>query len=58
MRHTHATTMISTSFKTRSGCPENHPAFFDRVTFVGFILLSGHVIKRIYSVTMIIKIIA
>lgn len=47
---------ISTSFKTRSGCPESHPTFLDRVTSVGFILFRGHVIKRIYRVTMIVKI--
>lgn len=30
----HVCSMISTSFKTRSGCPEDHRAYFDQVTAV------------------------
>lgn len=54
----HVSSMISANFKTRSGCPEHHLAYFDQVTDVGFICLSSHVIKRMYSAVMILEITA
>lgn len=54
----HVSSMISTSFTTRTGCPGNQAAYFDQATAVGFTCLSSHVIKTMCSIVVILEITA